>query len=52
MQLSVRSSIVLKPYGRFPIEIQHMNEIHAMLAQIAEPLRLIPFEFHAGTVRT
>jgi hypothetical protein len=34
-----------------PIEPMDGNKIDAMLAQIAGPLRLVPLEFHAVTVR-
>jgi hypothetical protein len=49
--LAVRLSIVLEPHRRFPFKLNDPPEVDAMLAQIAKPLRLVPFEVHIGTIR-
>jgi hypothetical protein len=34
-----------------PLKLDNTREIHAVLAQVADPLRLVPLEFQTDTSR-
>jgi hypothetical protein len=49
--LAVVISMVFGLFGGLPLKLDNTREVHAVLAQIADPLRFVPLEFHAGTNR-
>jgi hypothetical protein len=49
--LAIVVPAIFKLLSRFPFKLDNPGEIDAVLAQVYEPFRFVPLEFHASTSR-